>query len=58
MHDHATTGHPGHLKTEELMKHNYWWPSMDTFIYNYVAGCTLCQQMKSDIHSDLSLDAY
>jgi hypothetical protein len=47
---HPTTGHPGWFKTEELVKHDYWWPGMGTFIWKYVEGCTLCQQMKSDTH--------
>jgi len=49
-HDHPTAGHPGRFKTEELVKRDYWWPSMGTFIRKYVEGCTLCQQMKSDTH--------
>jgi hypothetical protein len=50
LHDHPTAGHPGHFKTEELVKRDYWWPSMGTCIHNYVTGCALCQQMKSDTH--------
>jgi hypothetical protein len=49
-HDHPTAGHPGRFKTEELVKRDYWWPGMGTFIRKYVEGCTLCQQMKSDTH--------
>jgi RNase H-like domain found in reverse transcriptase/Integrase zinc binding domain/Reverse transcriptase (RNA-dependent DNA polymerase) len=46
--DHITAGHPGHFKTEELVKREAWWPSMGTYIHKYVEGCALCQQMKSD----------
>jgi len=49
-HDHPTAGHPGRFKTEELVKRDYWWPGMGTFIRKYVEGCTLCQQMKSDTY--------
>jgi len=49
-HDHPTAGHPRRFKTEELVKCDYWWPRMGTFIRKYVEGCTLCQQMKSDTH--------
>jgi hypothetical protein len=49
-HDHPTARHPRQFKTEELVKHDYWWPGMGTFIRKYIEGCTLCQQMKSDTH--------
>jgi hypothetical protein len=48
--DHLTARHPGRFKTEELVKRDYWWPGMGTFIRKYVEGCTLCQQMKTDTH--------
>jgi hypothetical protein len=41
-HDHLAAGHPGRFKTEELVKRDYWWPRMGTFIRKYVEGCTLC----------------
>jgi hypothetical protein len=49
-HNHPTAGHPRQFKTEELVKHDYWWPGMGTFIRKYIEGCTLCQQMKSNTH--------
>ena len=49
-HDTQSSGHPGHLKTLELIKRNYWWPGMYVFVKNYVAGCALCQQMKVNTH--------
>ncbi|KAG2039955.1 hypothetical protein BDR03DRAFT_809887, partial [Suillus americanus] len=53
-HDHATTSHPGHFKTKELIKCNFWWPSMGTYIPSPLStgldSCALCQQMKSDTH--------
>ena len=49
-HDSLPGGHPGHLKTLELVKRNYWWPGMTVFIKNYVAGCATCQQMKVNTH--------
>lgn len=47
LHDHPTAGHPGRWKTYELVSRNYWWPSMTTFVKNYVSGCDTCQRMKN-----------
>ena len=49
-HDTLSGGHPGHLKTLELVRRSYWWPGMTVFIRNYVAGCAICQQMKVNTH--------
>lgn len=49
-HDSLTSGHPGHLKTLELVRRHYWWLGMTVFIRNYVAGCAVCQQMKVNTH--------
>lgn len=49
-HDTAPAGHPGHLKTLELLRRNYWWPGMYIFVKNYVKGCAICQQMKVNTH--------
>jgi len=50
LHDHPMAGHPSHFKTEELVKWDYWWPGLGTYIHKYVEGCSLCQQMKADTH--------
>jgi len=49
-HDSLTGGHPGHFKTLELIRRNYWWPGMTVFVKNYVIGCAVCQQMKVNTH--------
>lgn len=49
-HDEKPSGHPGCLKTQELISRDYWWPGMGVFIKNYVDGCALCQQMKVNTH--------
>lgn len=49
-HDGRPSGHPGQLKTLELVRRDYWWPGMGVFIRNYITGCTLCQQMKVNTH--------
>ena len=43
-------GHPGHLKTLELLQHGYWCPGMHTFVKNLVDGCAACQQVKINRH--------
>ena len=47
-HDHATTGHPGFLKTRQLVTAEFWWPGLASFICAYIAGCTTCQQNKTN----------
>src|SRR5579859_7215457 len=45
-HDHVATGHPGRLKTYELVSREFWWPGMSTFVKSYVDGCATCQATK------------
>ena len=49
-HNSPSSGHPGHLKTLELIRRHYWWPGMTVFVKNYVSGCAICQQMKVNTH--------
>jgi hypothetical protein len=50
LHDHPTASHLGQFKMEELVKCDFWWPGLSTYVRKYVDGCALCQQMKSDTH--------
>jgi len=50
LHDAPTTGHPGRDETFTQVSHTYWWPGMQTWITNYVAGCAVCQQNKNITH--------
>ena len=43
-------GHPGRLKTLELVRQDYYWPGMTSTISKWVEGCALCQQMKINTH--------
>lgn len=43
-------GHPGILKTKELVTQDYWWPGLHTFVTNYLNGCATCQQNKINTH--------
>ena len=49
-HNFLPVGHPGHLRTMNLVQNNYWWPGMYTFIKNYTDGCAVCQQSKINRH--------
>jgi hypothetical protein len=40
LHDALTAGHPGRDETIQAVKRQYWWPGMNTWIENYVKGCT------------------
>ena len=49
-HDHETAGHPGYLKTRQLVTSEFWWPGLTQFVRKYVEGCATCQQNKSNTH--------
>src|SRR6266550_8487224 len=43
-------GHPGCLKTLELIRQDYYRLGMTSTISKWVEGCALCQQMKVNTH--------
>jgi transposase InsO family protein len=47
-HDSPLAGHPGHLKTFDLVNRHFYWPKMHKDIMNYVARCEVCQRAKHD----------
>ena len=49
-HDSAPAGHPGHLRTLELVRQDYWWPGLYSFVRSYITGCAICQQPKINHH--------
>jgi hypothetical protein len=49
-HDHETTGHPGYLKTRQLVSAEFWWPGLTSYVRKYVEGCATCQQNKANTH--------
>ena len=49
-HDHESAGHPGFLKTRQLVATEFWWPELASFVRRYVEGCALCQQNKVNTH--------
>jgi len=50
LHDALTMGHPSRDETFTQVSHAYWWPGMQTWITDYIAGCTVCQQNKNVTH--------
>ena len=49
-HDAIPIGHPGQLRTQEIVQRDYWWPGLHTFVKSYVDGCATCQQHKINRH--------
>jgi hypothetical protein len=50
LHNAPTAGHPGRDETIQAIKRQYWWLNMNTWIEEYVKGCTPCQQNKNLTH--------
>ncbi|KIK12769.1 hypothetical protein PISMIDRAFT_18502 [Pisolithus microcarpus 441] len=49
-HDHPLAGHFGQNRTLELVRREYTWPSVHTFIKDYVKSCTACARAKTLRH--------
>ncbi|KEP45803.1 putative Transposon Tf2-1 polyprotein, partial [Rhizoctonia solani 123E] len=45
-HDALAVGHPGQLRTLELVNRTFWWPSMKKFVKSYVEHCEVCIRSK------------
>lgn len=52
--DLPSMGHSGIQKTLLLLKHDFWWPGMHSFVTKYVQGCEECQQMKVNTHPTIA----
>lgn len=50
-HDLPAVGHPGITCTIKLLQQFYWWPNLWKDVYDYVKGCTACQQNKVNTQS-------
>lgn len=48
-HDHILSGHLGQSKTK-LIRRQYTWPSLRTFVQDYCKSCTTCMWSKSQRH--------
>src|SRR5882724_1376465 len=49
-HDHPISGHFGQNKTLDLIRRNYTWPSVRSFIKDYCKSCTACARSKAPRH--------
>ena len=46
-HSSGPAGHPGRVKTLDLLQRTYWWPQMTQFVADFVKGCALCFRTKT-----------
>jgi len=46
-HSSGPAGHPGRLKTEDLLRRTYWWPRMSKDVAKFVRACQLCFRTKT-----------
>ena len=49
-HDHLLSGHYGQNKTMELVRRDYTWPRVQTFVKDYCKSCTTCARSKTPRH--------
>src|SRR6267154_1965864 len=49
-HDHPLSGHFGQNRTLELLRREYTWPGVRTFVKDYVKSCTTCARAKVPRH--------
>jgi len=49
-HDHPLSGHFGQNRTLELLRREYTWPGVHTFVKDYVKSCTTCARAKVPRH--------
>jgi hypothetical protein len=47
IHSSGPGGHPGRVKTLELVTRTYWWPRMSLDVETFVRGCDLCFRTKT-----------
>ena len=46
-HDHPLAGHPGQMKTLELLRRDYFWPKMREDVITFVKSCITCGRAKA-----------
>ena len=54
-HDTLVSGHMGQDKTVELIRRNFFWPQMDSWIQDYVGSCEDFQKDKAIRHAQYGL---
>ena len=46
-HSTGPAGHPGRVKTLDLISRTYWWPRLSRDVEEYVRACELCDRVKA-----------
>jgi hypothetical protein len=54
-HDHPLSGHLGQNRTLELIRREYTWPGIRTYVKDYVKSCTICARAKVPRHKPYGL---
>ena len=54
-HDHILSGHTGQNKTLELIRREYVWPNLRTFVQHFCNSCTTCKRSKVPRHKPYGL---
>jgi len=54
-HDHPLSGHFGQNRTLELIRREYTWPGIHTYVKDYVKSCTTCARAKVPRHKPFGL---
>ena len=49
-HDHPLSGHFGQNRTLELIRREYTWPGIRTYVKDYIKSCMACTQAKTPCH--------
>ncbi|KAK3508703.1 hypothetical protein QTP70_004251 [Hemibagrus guttatus] len=44
VHEAPSSGHPGILRSTQLTRHRFWWPSLRTDVERFVRACPTCAQ--------------
>ena len=54
-HDHPISGHFSQNKTLKLVRNDYTWPLLRTFVQDYCKSCTTCMRSKPQRHQPYGL---
>src|ERR1700742_1282956 len=54
-HDHTSAGHPGFKKTLDLVRREFYWPELHSFISEFCRTCDTCPRNKPARHKPYSL---
>jgi len=49
-HDHILSGHFGQNKTLQLIRRDYVWPNLRSFVQQFCSSCTICKRSKAPRH--------